>query len=307
MPHELLAFRPEHLDALRKVVAEPSLSGEFGWLVASGELKSPLDHPHLDREGVWLAFDGGRPVAFCMLMLWPSNRGYWSMIRLGVIESHRRRGIGHALLERVDRRLAELPPGRRPREVCISAWQPNPAADAFVERHGFAPARWFWSMERPRAAVADVVWPAGISVRPFDGGADALRDWNDCYNDAFAENYLTMSSTVEDCRAITRLDHFRPDGLLLAYRNGDCVGFCRNAIYPDFGEIDVLGVAGAARGIGLGRALLRWGVSWLESREVPHVRLMVDAENDTALQLYRSEGFATVRTRRAWARRPPAA
>jgi len=302
MPHELLPYRPEHLEHLRAVVTDRSLAAEFDWLVASGELKDPFRHPHVDPQGIWLAFEGGRPVGFCMLMLWPSPRGFWSMIRLGVIESHRRRGIGRALLSRADRRLLELPPERRPHEVCISAWQPNEAAAAFATAHGFAPVRWFWSMERPHAPVATVAWPAGISVRAFDGSDGALRDWNACYNDSFAENYLTMSSTVDDCRAITRLDHFRPEGMLLAYRNGDCVGFCRNALYPGFGEIDVLGVAGAARGIGLGRALLRWGVGWLESREVPHVRLMVDAENETALRLYRSEGFETVRTRRAWAR-----
>ena len=303
MPHALVAFRPEHVDDLRAVVADSSLAAEFAWLVASGELRNPFDHPHVDRQGIWLAIDDGRPVGFCMLMLWPSQRGIWSMIRLGVIESHRRRGIGHDLLGRVDQRLEDLPPEQRPREVCISAWQPNDAAAAFAARHGFEPVRWFWAMERPRGPVAPMSWPDGIAVRAFDGSERALSDWTNCYNDSFAENYLTSSSTVDDARAITRLDHFRPEGLLLAYRNGDCVGFCRNALYPDFGEIDVLGVARAARGIGLGRALLRWGVTWLESRDVPRVRLMVDAENETALRLYRSEGFATVRTRRAWGRR----
>jgi mycothiol synthase len=303
MPLDVVACRPETVADLRAVVADPSLAGEFAWLVASGELRNPFDHPHVDPQGIWLAFDDRRPVGFCMLMLWPSTRGFWSMVRLGVVETHRRRGVGRDLLGKVNRRLDALPPERRPLEVCLSAWQPNPAAEAFATRHGFTPARWFWSMERPRGPAAPVTWPDGVDVLPFDGSDVMLRHWNDCYNDSFAENYLTVSSTVDDCRAITKLDHFRPDGLLLAYRDGACVGFCRNALYPDFGEIDVLGVARAARGIGLGRALLRWGVGWLESRAVPHVRLMVDAENETALRLYRSEGFDTVRTRRAWARR----
>ena len=58
----------------------------------------------------------------------------------------------------------------------------------------------------------------------------------------------------------------------------------------------------AARGIGLGRALLRWGVAWLERESALPVTLMVDGANEGALALYRSEGFAVTRTRRAWAR-----
>ncbi|TMQ68516.1 MAG: GNAT family N-acetyltransferase [Candidatus Eisenbacteria bacterium] len=55
-----------------------------------------------------------------------------------------------------------------------------------------------------------------------------------------------------------------------------------------------------ARGIGLGRALLRWAVGWLERKEAPRAWLMVDGDNESALRLYRSEGFEVTRTRHVW-------
>jgi len=47
----------------------------------------------------------------------------------------------------------------------------------------------------------------------------------------------------------------------------------------------VLGVIPEARGIGLGRALLRWGVNWLEHQNAPRVHAVRDGENETALRL----------------------
>ena len=91
-------------------------------------------------------------------------------------------------------------------------------------------------------------------------------------------------------------------GLMLAYRDGRCVGFCRNERHATRGEIGVLGTTHDARGIGLGRALLRWGVGWLEAHVPGPVTLLVDGDNEGALALYKSEGFEVSRTRRIWGR-----
>ena len=103
-------------------------------------------------------------------------------------------------------------------------------------------------------------------------------------------------------RSIVTAPDFRPEYLMLAYRGEHCVGFCRNEAVGDTGLIGVLGVARAARGIGLGRALLRWGVGALSAQGFRRVALYVDGENENALSLYRSEGFTVERTRRFWER-----
>src|SRR5262245_9340868 len=125
-------------------------------------------------------------------------------------------------------------------------------------------------------------------------------DWNRAYNESFAENYRFVPSPMSNVRALLKKPGFRTDGVLLAYRDGELAGFCRNELFATRGEIGTLGTLRAARGIGLGRALLRWGVAWLE-RESPHpVTLLVDGDNEEALSLYRSEGFEVTRRRHLW-------
>jgi mycothiol synthase len=157
-------------------------------------------------------------------------------------------------------------------------------------------------MERPLGSVDKPHWPPGIVVRTFDGSDRALEDFNDAYNRSFTSHYHYVRSSLEDTRAVTTQRHFRPDGLALAYRGHECVGFCRNARYGDPGEVALIGTVPEARGIGLGRALLRWGVAWLQDDFAKPVYLMVDGENESALRLYRSEGFQVALTRLHWSR-----
>jgi mycothiol synthase len=154
-------------------------------------------------------------------------------------------------------------------------------------------------MEREPGSPPPVVLPDGVTLRTFDGSEEMLRDWNAAYNDSFAQHYHFVRTVVDDERAFTHKPHFRPDGLVIAYRDGRCVGFCRNELLERRGEVAVLGTTNDARRIGLGRALLRWGVNWLEAQGTL-VTLLVDGENEDALQLYRSEGFHVIRTREAW-------
>jgi mycothiol synthase len=82
---------------------------------------------------------------------------------------------------------------------------------------------------------------------------------------------------------------------LLAARGGEVVGLCycrleRSAGAPG-GWVEDLGVAPSARGIGLGRALLRQGVRELAARGAGSVLLGVDAANTVAKRLYQASGF----------------
>src|SRR5262249_3202945 len=177
------------------------------------------------------------------------------------------------------------------------------SATAMAERHGYRHDRWFWLMRRERGAGAPAPeWPAGIRVRAFDGSDAMLRRWLEAYADSFSGHYRFVLGTIDQYRQRMKQPGFRADGVLLAYRDARCVGFCANILHPTRGEIGSLGTTHAARGIGLGRALLRWGVDWLERESTLPVTLLVDGDNEGALGLYRSEGFEVERTRRIWAR-----
>jgi len=295
-------FRPDDLASLRALARDPSLAHEFEPLQTDEGFDDLMGDPFVPPELRWIAFVGGTPVGFAFSFLAPTHDGSFAMARIGVIERARRQGVGTALLAATGAAIEPMRERLGLRELSISAWEPNRAAAAFAAEHGFQHARDFWRMERPRGPVALPTWPGGVNARPFDGSERSLLDFNRSYNLAFAEHYHYVRSSVEDTRALLSKSTFRPEGLALAYRDGECVGFCRNARFGDPGEVALIGVVPDARGIGLGRALLRWGVSWLQNTEANPIYLMVDGENESALSLYRSEGFALARTRHHWSR-----
>jgi mycothiol synthase len=233
----------------------------------------------------------------------PSNESPWVMLRTAVSAPFRRRGIGTRLF---DAQVAMLPE-RMPecREISFSAYEPCPEVAGFADRHGFEKVRHFWLMERPTEGLRAPEWPLGIETRVFDGSPRALKDWNDVYNASFARHYHFVPSTVELCRVMAEAPGFIADGLLLAYDGAGCVGFCRDEVHATSGEVGSLGVVPSWQGRGLGRALLRWGSRWLLDHRALPLTLTVDGENETALGLYRSEGFEVVKTRPVWSRAIP--
>ena len=300
-----LVIRPCHdggLTALRALARDPSLAREFEPLQTDAGFDDLMGDPHLPRELRWIAWLDGTPAGFCFCFLAPTHVGSFAMARLGVVEPFRRRGVATALLAATCAAIEPIRERHGLRELSVSAWEANPAAEAFATRHGFRHARDFWRMERPRGPVGTPVWPAGVSLRIFDGSEPALLDFNDAYNRAFVEHYHFMRTTPEETRAVVVQSHFRADGVALAYRDAACVGFCRNARFGEAGEVAVIGTVPEARAIGLGRALLRWGVAWLQDDDASPIYLMVDGENEGALRLYRSEGFQVARTRHHWSR-----
>ena len=286
---------------LLALIRDPALVLEFDALAEPDYLEHKLSDPLCVRECTLLARWKGEPAGFGFAYVLPrAEGGAWGALRIGVAGGARRRGIGSALHAALTRGLgARTTPGGL-RELTLSAWRPNEAAAAFAQRHGYGHARTFWKMERPSAGSAKPEWPRGVAVRVFDGSERALSDWNEAYNASFARHYRYVPSTLEHARQLAATPHFLSDGLALAYRDGRCVGLCRNERIGKEAEIGVLGVVPEAQGLGLGRALLRWGVAWFGARGDRSVTLRVDGENESARGLYRAEGFEVSRTRDLW-------
>ena len=78
----------------------------------------------------------------------------------------------------------------------------------------------------------------------------------------------------------------------LAVRGGVDVGYCVCTISPSgAGEIDSLYVDAGCRGCGLGEALARRGLSWMDEKKVARRSLSVVYGNGDALAFYRRLGF----------------
>jgi mycothiol synthase len=297
--------RTDDLATLKALARHPSLADEFEPLQSDPGFDDLMGDPRLPPELRWIASADGMPAGFCFAFLAPTHGGAFAMIRLGVVEHHRRRGAGEALLAACTGALAGYRRSHGLNELNLSAWSPNSAGESFARRHGYVHARNFWRMERPRRAIVAPHWPPGITMRTFDRSEAALADFHDVYNRSFADHYHFVRSSLGDARVIVSQSHFEPEGLALVYRGGTCVAFCRTALFGGSGEVALVGVAPEARGMGIGRALLRWAVAWLDARGADPLHLMVDGENENALELYRSEGFEVARTRRHWSRRYP--
>jgi mycothiol synthase len=306
MSLQIARYETADRDLLLALVRDPALDQEFDSLADPGYLDRKLGESYCDREATVIARVEGEPVGFTIVYLLPrAEGGAWAAIRVGVMGRHQRQGIGTALFAAARRALEARAVAGGLQEIVMSAWRPNPAAEAFAARHGFRPVRQFWKMERPTAGCPEPAWPRGVTMRVFDGSEPALAEWNAAYNASFAQHYHYVPSTLEHSRELASSPHFLRDGLALAYRDGRCVGFCRNERVGKEGEIGVLGVVPETRGIGLGRALLRWGTRYFGARGDTNVVLRVDGENESALGLYRSEGFEVTRTRNLWAITPP--
>lgn len=161
------------------------------------------------------------------------------------------------------------------------------------EGRGFARARELLQLRRPSATPlpADPPLPDGVTVRTFEPGRDEDA-WLAVNAAAFAHHPEQGRMTRDDLDAREAEDWFDPAGFLLAERDGELLGFHWTKRHPDAaGEVYVLGIAPAAQGTGLGRALLVRGLRHLIDGGAAYLLLYVEGDNAGAVRLYERESF----------------
>jgi mycothiol synthase len=181
------------------------------------------------------------------------------------------------------------------------------ADDTRARRAGFTPERELLQMRVPLPLPAPPRWPTGVTVRTFVPGLDEAA-WVEVNNRAFAGHPEQGAWTVEMLRAREEEPWFDPEGLLLAFDADGLAGSCWTKVHPPqpprepdaLGEIYVIGADPGRHGRGLGRALTAGGLQSLAERGLTVGMLFVDAANEPAVGLYRSLGFTTSRTDRAY-------
>ncbi|GAB3656762.1 GNAT family N-acetyltransferase [Glycomyces tarimensis] len=236
---------------------------------------------------------------------------------LAVGPDHRRRGLGRALLrEVIDSLEAQI--------TSVKVWAHGdlPAASALATSEGFIRDRVLFKLSRDMEGfVWPSAWPSrtrgdwpvgdgpalnlpeGVSLRAFEVGADE-PEWLRVNAAAFADHPEQGRWTMEDLRARQREAWFDPEGLLVAEDAEGLLGFHWTKVEGGVGEIYVLGVDPRAQGTGLGKVLTLAGLAHLATRGIRQVDLYTDESNARAVELYRSLGFAIVRSDVQWAKRP---
>jgi mycothiol synthase len=234
-----------------------------------------------------------------------------SSAELAVDPDRRGRGVGHLLVRHL---LAGTPDGR----LRLWAHGDLPAARRLAHEMGFSRSRRLEQLRRSLfAPVPAVPLPPEVTVRPFVPGVDDAA-WVALNTAAFAGHPEQGRWTLDDLQVRLAEPWADPAGFLLAERHGRLVGFHWTKVHGHgtdahtsgghgheaIGEVYVVGVAPGARGSGLGRALVVAGLRHLRSRGLPEAMLYVDADNRSALRLYRSLGFTHWDTDVSYQRHP---
>ena len=166
---------------------------------------------------------------------------------------------------------------------------------------GFTPLRSSFELERPgdTADLPDPTWPDGIVPVPFRLGVDDEELHEMIYSfwtDVPGHTYRP----IDEWRSLILAGSWFDAALVVVARNDDGRGPLEGcAVARTFtggvGWVSQLGVARTARGLGLGRALLIESCRRLAGTELRIIGLGVEAENASALGLYRSVGFEIAR------------
>lgn len=220
------------------------------------------------------------------------------------------RGVGSLLLERCERRAAELLDGDDRGRLTTTSWAADTHAGPLLEGRGYDPIRHFLKMTIEAASVpaAAPPWPPTVRPRPFVDGADD-EPLYEAFRAAFAEHWGSLSETREqwwhERRDRRPAGEFDPSLWMLAVDEADrVVGFslCEET-RSGIGRVAELGVVPSSRARGLGYALLVHSFQLLKERGAGEITLDVDTDNLTsALRLYLKAGMTSHPSFTVWER-----
>jgi mycothiol synthase len=220
-----------------------------------------------------------------------------SVVEVVVHPEYRRQGIGRALIE------FAMAKSNDPR---MRLWAHGELTSAYnlAAKLGFAKTRELWQMRRslfaPLPKAADT--PA-INVRAFKVGEDE-KNWLDLNATVFSDHPEQGRMSAQDLSVRMSEQWFDPAGFLIATQEQSgtevMVGYHWTKVHggsgshghSEIGEIYVLGVSPDLRGTGLAKLLSVRGLEHLRSKGLPAAMLYVDADNQAAISLYESLGFA---------------
>jgi len=227
--------------------------------------------------------------------IWPDTAGEVTADHY-VHPEHRGLGLGDALLDTIETRVAELPsrrPDRAVRRLVVWCEDSDAVRRAALAGRGFVSVREHFEMAIDlRRELSPAPWPTGIEARAFRLGVDDRRVW-EADVEAFAEHFLFEKRSYEEWR----LHHLEADDAdptlwWLAWDGDELAGYVIPAEGEHGAEIGDLAVRKPWRRRGIGSALLASAFATLRHRGQKVARLHVDALNVTkAVRVYEAAGM----------------
>ncbi len=293
-----------HLDIKRRLPTDDlSEVNELLLAVERADGQRPLsDHLWIDlRQGGrpgYVGLLGWQPghdhlIAYCQV-----SRGNDSWALDLIVHPHHRyemASIGPQLLSEAISVIREAGGGH----VHWWVFEPNEIHKTLAESIGLHAGRTTLQMRvaLPLRETTDIV------TTPFRSGADDER-WLAVNNAAFADHLEQGGWTQSTLDSRKHEPWFNPNGFLLLNEGNELAGFCWTKVHldssPVLGEIYVIAVHPRFSGKGLGRSLTIAGLTYLQRAGISTGMLHVDANNERAVQLYKSLGFTITNQQRAF-------
>ncbi|RDU36468.1 hypothetical protein DRW41_13125 [Neobacillus piezotolerans] len=166
-----------------------------------------------------------------------------------------------------------------------------------VAELGFSIERYAYLLTRKDLPSDEISIPGGFSFKEFVPGSSE-KDYCHIRNIAFSGLAGSETPLTEkEAGKIAARDDYLPGGILFLYHDGSPVGLVRVAreFYNGnhYALIGPIALLPAYQKRGLGRQLLRAGLQAGRKFGLVQAILSVNAENENAIHLYRSEGFET--------------
>ncbi len=263
------------------------------------ELQDPLVDP--ERDTIAVRTPDGTFVAWGQLWHRTSlvQGSFVSNLTGGVDPDYRGLGIGTELHDRLERRIVEFAAQRRPRVPVVVRADPGAAVTTqreLLEQRGYTLARYFHEMQHDLAEPLPDADPVAGLRTYVAADSDGVRE---AHNAAFAQHWKSAPVTAEEWRArLTGGRAFRPEASFVLPGEGGIDGYVLCYRYREEElYVGILGVRDAARGRGVGKALLVAALHAARELGCTEVALGVDTDNVTgAGRLYRSLGFTVTRS-----------
>jgi mycothiol synthase len=299
------AFEPDRdYPVLAELIGSVHVADGVDWIPTAETLRVDYEHTaEFDpRRDVVMAQVGRELVAAAEVSVRVRDGSAVHDLNGWVRPSHRRRGLGRALLRWSERRAAEVAAvdGRiGPRHLDSWLDESNAGARALFRAEGYLVTRFGYQMIRDlRQPIPPAELPEGIEIRPVRE-ADHRRIW-DADAEAFLDLWNATTRTEEDFVGWFANPDLDTSLWRVGWDGDEVAGVVATFVYPEDNErlglsrgwLEHVSVRRPWRRRGLASALIADAMRGLAARGIREAALGVDAENVSgALRVYEALGF----------------
>jgi len=207
--------------------------------------------------------------------------------------SHKKRGIGSALLSIAEERAAQLAAGSTvPQQLMNQLPFTNEAARALVEARGYTFSRLYQRMKIVLSeAPQEARFPEGLTARPFQTGKDETALYT-AYDESFRDSWGYAPVPFAEWIDQQKGERYDPSLWSIVWDGDQPAAFWMGKLQEDGLFIDLLGVRRPWRKQGIGLAMLHHAFQTAWERGERTIMLNVDSHSLTnAQELYARAGM----------------